>query len=174
MEVTFEVGDITELEVDAIVNPANSECIMGGGVAGAIKKAGGKVIEEEAMQSAPIPIGKALATSAGKLKCDFVIHAPTMLVPAQATNISNIEKATRAALNCALDYGLKSIAIPGMGTGIGRVPASEAAVAMITIVKDFQYANGSLKKIILTDQSREMVQAWETAWQADDEADEEE
>lgn len=174
MEVRFEVGDITKLEVDAVVNPANSECIMGGGVAGAIKKAGGKAIEEEAMESAPVAIGEAIATTAGKLKCDFVIHAPTAIVPAQATNVRNIEKATKAALSCAIDYGFKSIAMPGMGTGIGRVPAEDAAVAMVAAIREFEADGGSLEQIVLTDQANEMVQAWENAWHNEEEADEEE
>ncbi len=71
-------ADITQLAVDAIVNAANSELWMGGGVAGAIKRAGGTVIEQEAMAKGPIPVGEAVVTSAGRLPCRHVIHAATM------------------------------------------------------------------------------------------------
>ena len=71
-------GDITKLEVDAIVNAANNRMLMGGGVAGAIKRAGGKVIEDEAVKKGPIPIGEALVTKAGNLNAKYVIHAAVM------------------------------------------------------------------------------------------------
>lgn len=73
VKISVITGDITRLEVDAIVNPANSMLIMGGGVAGAIKRVGGKEIEDEALKYAPVPVGKAIATKAGKLKAKYVI-----------------------------------------------------------------------------------------------------
>ncbi|MFZ2937841.1 MAG: macro domain-containing protein, partial [Candidatus Omnitrophota bacterium] len=77
-EIMIIQGDITTLKVDAIVNAANNELVMGGGVAGAIKKKGGKIIEEEALKKGPIKIGEAVVTSAGKLPVKYVIHAATM------------------------------------------------------------------------------------------------
>src|SRR3989338_5638355 len=77
-EIKVIMGDITELRVDAIVNAANNKLVMGGGVAGAIKKKGGRVIEEEAVKKGPIEIGDAVATSAGELAAKYVIHAATM------------------------------------------------------------------------------------------------
>ena len=80
-------GDITKVHVEAIVNPANSLMIMGGGVAGAIKRVAGDEVEREAMKYAPVPVGSAVATGAGKMKnVKYVIHAPTMERPAETTN----------------------------------------------------------------------------------------
>ncbi len=78
-DVSVVPGDITELKVDAIVNPANSSGSMGGGVALAIKRKGGQVVEDEAVAQAPIPVGGAVLTTGGRLPCRFVIHAPTIL-----------------------------------------------------------------------------------------------
>ena len=125
--ITVVRGDITQCQADAIVNPANSRLIMGGGVAGAIKRAGGPTIEKEALQRGPIRVGEAIATNAGRLRAGYVIHAPTMSLPAMSTDLKSVEKATRAALRVAKDLGLSSIAIPGMGTGVGGVPVEDAA-----------------------------------------------
>ncbi|MFQ5864572.1 MAG: macro domain-containing protein [bacterium] len=167
MEVQFLVGDLTKMEVDAIVNPANSEGEMGGGVAGAIRKAGGKIIEEEAMEQAPIPIGEAVVTTSGKLKCEYVIHAPTMEVPVQRTSVDKIFKAVQAALWTAVEYEFETLAIPGMGTGTGRIPVEEAAQAMMDAIREAKSLSRRLKKIILVDQNDEMVQAWENAWKVE-------
>lgn len=163
MEVEVLVGDLTKMEVDAIVNPANSEGEMGGGVAGAIKKAGGKIIEEQAMEQAPIPIGKAVVTSSGKLKCEYVIHAPTMEVPVQRTSVERIYQAVSAALQVAADFEFESLAMPGMGTGTGRVPLEEAAKAMMDAIREAKSISKHLKKIILVDRDKAMVEAWENA-----------
>ncbi len=131
-------GDITEEECDAIVNPANSLGIIGGGVALAIKKKGGEVIEKEAMEKAPIKVGEAIATKAGKLKCKYVIHSPTMEKPAQKIPVENVRIATRAALELAKKLNLKSIAFPGMGTGVGGVSYEDAAKVMVEECRKFK------------------------------------
>ena len=136
--IIVEKGDITEEACDAIVNPANSLGIMGGGVALAIKRKGGKEIEAEARRKAPIPLGKAIATQAGRLKCKYVIHSPTMERPAQKIPLENVRLATRAALELARKLKVKSIAFPGMGTGVGGVKAEDAARAMIEECKKFE------------------------------------
>lgn len=97
VKISVITGDITKLKVDAIVNPANSMLLMGGGVAGAIKKVGGKEIEDEALKSAPISVGEAIATNAGKLKAKYVIHAPTMEKPAMQTTVDNVKLAMEGA-----------------------------------------------------------------------------
>ncbi|MBU3958460.1 MAG: macro domain-containing protein, partial [Candidatus Omnitrophica bacterium] len=81
-EIKIIQGDITELKVEAIVNAANNQLVMGGGVAGTIKRKGGKVIEDEAVKKGPIKIGEAVFTSAGNLAAKYVIHAATMGMPA--------------------------------------------------------------------------------------------
>ena len=144
------LGDITELSVDAIVNPANSLMIMGGGVAAAIKRKGGEEIEWEARQYAPVEVGDAIATRAGRLPARYVIHAPTMERPAMRIESSNVAKAVYAALRKANELSLTSIAFPGMGTGVGGVPYSEAAKVMIkTIIEFVKEHKTSLKRILL-------------------------
>jgi O-acetyl-ADP-ribose deacetylase (regulator of RNase III) len=95
VKISVTTGDIIKLEVDAIVNPANSLLIMGGGVAGAIKRVRGKEIEGEALKSVSVPVGKAIATSAGKLKAKYVIHALTMEKPAMQTTMDNVKMAKK-------------------------------------------------------------------------------
>ena len=87
IEVSSEKGDLTQTKADALVNPANSRGEMGGGVAGALKKVGGERVEKDAIAAAPIKVGKAVATSAGSLKARFVIHAPTMTLPAEGESM---------------------------------------------------------------------------------------
>ena len=157
MSVFVEKGDITKIVCDAIVNPANSFGYMGGGIAGAIKRVGGVEIEKEAVSKAPIPVGSAVATAAGNLKCKYVIHAPTMKYPAMKINIENVKLATKAALETALKLGVKTIAIPGMGTGVGGVPVEDAAKAMISIGKKY---SDKFEKIIFIGFNDELVKAF--------------
>ena len=131
MQIHVARADISELPVDAVVNPANSLGVMGGGVAGALRRKGGKEIETEAMASAPIAVGAAVVTGGGKLYSKFVIHAPTMEEPAMKIGVENVGRATRAALIAAAARGFDVIAIPGMGTGVGGVSPDEAARAMV-------------------------------------------
>src|SRR5687767_15032574 len=131
MQVHVAKADITLLPVDAIVNPANSLGIMGGGAAGAIKRRGGDVIQREAMACAPIAVGAAIVTGAGKLYAKHVIHAPTMEEPGLKIGVENVRRATRAALIAAAARGFDTIAFPGLGTGNGGVDQDEAARAMV-------------------------------------------
>ncbi len=126
-------GDITQADVDAIVNPANSLMIMGGGVAGAIARAGGREIEEEARRYAPVPVGEAVATGAGRLRAKYVIHAPTMERPAMRIPLENAVKATQAALRKAAELGVESVALPAMGAGVGGLSVRDVAEAMARV-----------------------------------------
>lgn len=164
--VTTMIGDITRLEVDAIVNPANSMMIMGGGVAGAILRAGGKEIQEQALKRAPVPVGKAVATEAGKLKTTYVIHAPTMERPAMQIGKQNVELAVKAALQCAQSLGVKSLAFPGMGTGVGGFDIDEAAKIMVNEVAKHIDKSTSLQHIILVGFSENLTQALRRAFEA--------
>jgi len=163
VSITVEKGDITKLEVDAIVNAANSRLIMGGGVAGAILRAGGREIQEEALKHAPVPVGKAIATRAGKLKAKYVIHAPTMERPAMRIHKENVQLATRAALECAEQQKIKSLAFPGMGTGVGGLAPKEAAQAMLQEIKRYIDEGTSLKQIILVGFTDDLTQAFQNA-----------
>ncbi|MCE4613959.1 MAG: macro domain-containing protein [Desulfurococcales archaeon] len=123
-------GDITEVNVEAIVNAANSQLWMGGGVAGAIKRKGGVEIEEEAVKKGPVPVGKAVATTAGKLKTNYVIHAPTMEYPAVRIPLENVVKATKAALEEAVQLEVESMAFPAMGAGVGGLSIEKVSEEM--------------------------------------------
>jgi O-acetyl-ADP-ribose deacetylase (regulator of RNase III) len=154
MSMIVQRGDISNIKCDAIVNPANSYGYMGGGVAGAIKRIGGIEIEKEAVRQAPIEIGKAVITTSGSLPCKYVIHAPTMKQPAMKIGVENVKLATRAALKLAKENKLKTIAIPGMGTGVGRVPPKDAAKNIVIIVKEYE---NDFDEIILIDRNEEMI-----------------
>jgi len=158
MSIFVKRGDLTQISCDAIVNPANSFGYMGGGVAGAIKRVGGIEIEKEAVSKAPIPVGTAVETISGNLPCKYVIHAPTMKQPAMKIPVENVKLATRAALELALQVNVKSIAIPGMGTGVGRVPVEDAAQAIVSIAKTFE---NSFETIYLIDRNEDMAESFE-------------
>lgn len=162
-KISVITEDITKLKVDAIVNPANSMLLMGGGVAGAIKKVGGKEIEDAALKSAPVSVGEAIATNAGKLKAKYVIHAPTMEKPAMQTTVDNVKLAMEGALNCAERLGIKSIAFPGMGTGVGGLSLDEASEIMVEQIKSHIDLRTSLKEIVLVGFSNELASAFKGA-----------
>jgi O-acetyl-ADP-ribose deacetylase len=131
MVIHIAKSDITEMPVDAVVNPANSLGIMGGGVSAALSRKGGPTIQREAMSLAPIAVGAAVVTNAGQLWAKHVIHAPTMEEPGVKVGIENVRRATRAALIAAARHGFDTIALPGMGTGLGGVDPSDASRAIV-------------------------------------------
>jgi O-acetyl-ADP-ribose deacetylase (regulator of RNase III) len=158
LAITVLHGSILEAEAQAIVNAANSLGVMGGGVAGVIKRAAGQEVEEEARRLAPIPVGRAVLTTGGKTKFKGIIHAPTMSQPAVRIPAGNVALATRAALQMADEQGLTSLAIPGMGTGVGRVAHGEAAAQMIKTIQTYQAR--TLRSVLLVDVDPAMVSAW--------------
>ena len=142
-------GDITGLEVDAIVNAANNELVMGGGVAGAIKRKGGKGIEDEAVKKGPIEIGGAVSTSAGSLPAKYVIHAATMGLDFK-TDEAKIRSSCANALKEAEKLNVSSIAFPALGCGVGGFPEIGAAKIMAQEVLRhiwFDFPDSSLKEI---------------------------
>ena len=161
MKITIVNDSIIKQDVDAIVNPANSFCYMGGGVAAVLKQLGGDQIEEEAIEQAPVEVGKAIITTAGDLKADVIIHAPTMHEPAQKTDGLCVQHAVEASLELADEQKFKTIAFPGMGTGVGCVPFEEAAEIMVKSVKDFKAKH--LEEVFLVDVKNEMIKAWQEA-----------
>mgnify|MGYP001772934621 CR=1 FL=1 len=168
IEIEVRKGSIIEVPADAVVNAANSLGYMGGGVAGFLKRVCGDEVEKEAIEKAPIPVGKAITTSAGKLKDKFkgIIHAPTMERPAMRIDVQNVIKATQGALEEADKMGFKVIAIPGMGTGVGGVSKKDAARAMVKTIKNFKPKN--LAKVILVDIDDEMVEEFRKALEEKD------
>ena len=119
-------GDICDLEVDAIVNPANLSLWMATGVGGAIKRAGGDSIEFAAVRQAPVPLGGSIVTPAGKLAARAVIHAVS-LDRDRRTSAPVIASAVRSAMARAREIGAKSVSFPALGTGVGGFPLDEAA-----------------------------------------------
>jgi len=147
-EIKILQGDITDLKVEAIVNPANNKLVMGAGVAGAIKRKGGKIIEAEAVKIGPIKIGEAIFTSAGSLPAKYVIHAATMGLDFKTDEIK-IRSACKNALKVAEQLKIKSIAFPALGCGVGGFPYLAAAKIMAQEV--FRYLReekNNLKEII--------------------------
>jgi O-acetyl-ADP-ribose deacetylase (regulator of RNase III) len=128
-------GDICDLEVDAIVNPANLSLWMSTGVGGAIKRAGGDAIEFAAVRQAPVPLGESIVTTAGSLAARAVIHAVS-LDRDRRTSGPVIEAAVRSALARAREIGAASIAFPALGTGVGGFPLDAGARITIETVRD--------------------------------------
>jgi O-acetyl-ADP-ribose deacetylase len=145
MELQVVEGDITELDVDALANAANDELWMGAGVAGAIKRAGGAEIEQEAVAQAPIAVGQAIATGAGNLKAKHVVHAAVMGQDLQ-TSAELISQATRRTLEVADDLGAQTLAMPAFGTGVGGFPIERCAELMVTEARAFEPEN--LERIV--------------------------
>jgi O-acetyl-ADP-ribose deacetylase (regulator of RNase III) len=133
-DIIIDRGDITEYEVDAIVNAANSDLAMGAGVAGAIKRKGGTIIEEDAARQGPVEVGDAVVTTAGNLPAGYVIHAAVMGPDAQSTP-DTVRRAMRSALRRAEELRLQSLAFPAFGTGVGRMAPKESADAMVGALK---------------------------------------
>jgi len=140
-------GDITRLELDALVNAANNRLWMGGGVAGALKRAGGKEIEIEAVTKGPIPIGEAVVTGTGKLKARYIIHAAVMGQDLK-TDSEKIRQATRNSLLRGDELGVKSIAFPALGTGVGGFPLDECAKIMISEVLQYAAQKTGLERVV--------------------------
>lgn len=160
--VRVERGDISAMRVDAIVNAANDRLWMGGGVAGAIKRAGGLEIEREAIAKGPIRPGEVVATGAGRLPCRHVIHAATMgqdLV----TDAGRIRNATASSLRLADRLQVTSLAFPALGTGVGGFPVGEAARIMVEEIAAHVSATTSLRTVLLAAFDDEVARAFEAA-----------
>ena len=147
------LGDITLQEVDAIVNAANNHLWMGAGSAGAIVRAGGREIEDEAMSQGPIEVGEAIVTGGGDLPANHVIHAAAMgedLV----TSADLIRAAMMNALLRAEELRLRSVAVPALGTGVGGFPLDRAAEIMLSVARERSGSDESvpLVRFVLFDQ----------------------
>lgn len=140
-------GDITQLEVDAISNAANTQLRHGGGVAGAIVRAGGRSIQEESDRVAPIELGSAVATGAGKLPARWVIHAATMELGGP-TSAEIIGRATASTLRVADELGAKSLGMVAFGTGVGGFPVEEAATIEVREVRAHVDAGTGLERVV--------------------------
>jgi O-acetyl-ADP-ribose deacetylase (regulator of RNase III) len=146
--VSIERGDITDWDVDALVNAANSTLAMGTGVAGAIKRKGGVIIEEEAMRQGPVEVGEAVLTTGGNLAATHVIHAAAM-GPDLKTDAETIARTTRAVLSLAEKHRITSMALPALGTGVGHIPPAISADAMLSeVAAHLRRGASSLRRVV--------------------------
>jgi O-acetyl-ADP-ribose deacetylase (regulator of RNase III) len=139
-------GDLTEMDTDAIVNAANNDLQLGGGVAGAIRRKGGDVIQEECNAIGSIPVGGAAITSGGNLKARYVIHAASMQLGGRTASHA-LRSSTAHSLRIAAQKSLKTIAFPAVGTGIAGFPMEECAEIMLAEAADHLKRGSSLEKI---------------------------
>ncbi len=141
-------GDICDLEVDAIVNAANTSLWMSTGVGGALKQAGGEQIEFAAVRQAPVSLGDAIVTPAGRLAARMVIHAVS-LDRDRRTSVAVIEAAIRSAFARAREYGVTTIAFPALGTGVGGFPLEEAARVTVQTIRDELRRSPGIESVVL-------------------------
>jgi O-acetyl-ADP-ribose deacetylase len=155
-ELEVIAGDVTRLDVDAIANAANTQLAHGGGVAGAIARAGGPELQRESRERAPIGLGEAVETTAGDMPSRWVIHAATMELGGP-TSAEIIERATRSTLAKAEELGARSLALVAFGTGVGGFPLDEAARIMVGVAREHE---GELERIVFAVHGEEAERAF--------------
>ena len=155
-------ADITQLDVDAITNAANTQLLHGGGVAGAISRAAGPELERESRERAPIGLGDAVETTGGDLPARWVIHAATMDLGGP-TSADIIERATRSTLQVAERLGAKRLALVAFGTGVGGFPLDEAAGIMVGVAREHE---GGLERVVFAVHGDEAERAFREAVEA--------
>ena len=165
-EIEVIDADITTLEVDAIANAANTRLLHGGGVAGAISRAGGPSIQRESDARAPIALGEAVATGAGELPSRWVVHAATMHLGGP-TSADVIGRATASALRTADELGARSFALVAFGTGVGGFPLAEAARIEVEAVRRHLEAGSGLQRIVFCVHGEDARAAFEAALSSD-------
>jgi O-acetyl-ADP-ribose deacetylase (regulator of RNase III) len=146
-EIHVERADITKLEVDAIANAANTRLKHGGGVAGAISRAGGPAVQQESDSVAPIGLGEAVETSGGEMPCRWVIHAATMELGGP-TSAEIIRRATSNTLAKADELGARSLALVAFGTGVGGFPVEDAARIEVEEVRRHLDQGSGLERVL--------------------------
>jgi O-acetyl-ADP-ribose deacetylase (regulator of RNase III) len=154
--------DITALEVDAIANAANTQLAHGGGVAGAIRRAGGPAIQAESDAKAPIGLGEAVETSGGEMPCRWVIHAATMHLGGP-TDAGIIRRATASTLTRADELGARSLALVAFGTGVGGFSLEEAARIEVEEVRRHLEGGSGLERVVFAVRGEAARQAFAAA-----------
>jgi O-acetyl-ADP-ribose deacetylase (regulator of RNase III) len=161
VKVDIVEADLTRMQVDAIVNAANSHLQHGGGVAGAIVRAGGQIIQRESDAIGFVPVGSAAVTGAGSLPCRYVIHAvgPRM---GEGDEDRKLENATRSSLERAEELKIASIALPAISTGIFGYPIDRCARIMLRVVRDFEAH--FLQRVVFCLRGDEAYRMFEETW----------
>ncbi len=140
--------DITEIETDAIVNAANAQLQLGGGVAGAIRRKGGPAIQAECDRHGPIRVGEAAITTAGNLKARHVIHAVGPCMGMDQPEDELLESATRNSLKLADEHGLTTVAFPAISTGVFGYPVERCATVMLETAITYLKGRTRLKRVV--------------------------
>ena len=163
--IQIQQGDLTEMDVDAIVNAANNDLILGAGVAGAIHRKGGTTIQDECNEIGSIPLGYAAITGGGNLKARYVIHAASMGLGGERTTAKSLKTSTAHSLRIAAERKLKTIAFPAVGTGVSGFPVEECAQIMLGEAVQHLKSGTSLETIyfVLFDEATRNTFA--TAWE---------
>jgi len=161
-EIEVRQADITKLEVDAIANAANTDLKHGGGVAAAIVRAGGQVVQDDSDEKAPIGLGEAVETTAGEMPAKWVIHAATMELGGP-TSAEIIRKATARTLQRADELGAKSLGLVAFGTGVGGFPVEEAARIEVEEVRRHAEQGGGVERVVFAVFGEEAREAFEEA-----------
>jgi O-acetyl-ADP-ribose deacetylase (regulator of RNase III) len=162
-KVVLRQGDLTEVAADAIVNAANNDLLLGGGVAGAIRRKGGEEIQRECSEIGSIPVGAAAITTGGKLKARYVIHAASMELGGRTT-ASALRNSTVHCLRIAANKGLKTIAFPAVGTGIAGFPLRDCAEIMLYVIAEHLKKPTSLEKIYFVLYDEPALEVFEQVW----------
>ena len=157
-------GDITEMDVDAIVNAANNDLVLGAGVASAIRRKGGDSIQQECNGIGTIPVGMAAITGGGRLKARWVIHAASMELGGLTTE-DTLRRSTAHALRLAQQKGLKTVAFPAIGAGIGDFPAHECAEIMLGEAANSLRGSNSFEAIYFVLYDRATYEIFESVWE---------
>jgi len=154
-------GDLVEQEVDAIVNAANNDLILGGGVAGAIRSRGGPTIQAECDAHGPVKVGDAAVTGAGELPAHHVIHAASMALGG-VTTAESLQSSMENAFRLAQQLGVKTIGVPAVGTGIAGFPIDACAVVMARALRhalDNGWTPDEVRFILFGDAARRAFEA---------------
>ena len=152
--------DITALEIDAIANAANTRLLHGGGVAGAISRAGGPSVQAQSQERAPIGLGEAVETSGGEMPCRWVIHAATMELGGP-TSAEVIRRATASTLRRAEELGARSLALVAFGTGVGGFPVERAAEIEVSEVRRHLGEGSALERVVFAVRGKAAKEAFE-------------
>lgn len=161
--ITFVVGDLTEQRVDAIVNAANEALAPGGGVCGAIRRAGGDEIFEECARLGGCRTGDAKATRAGRLPARYVVHAVgPVWRGGEAGEEELLASAHRRALEVAEELGCRTIAFPALSTGIYGYPVELAAPVAVGVARELEERFDEIRFVFLDEATRDVFRAAST------------
>lgn len=167
--IVITAGDIVDQDVDAIVNAANNDLVLGGGVAGAIRSRGGPTVQQECDAHGPVKIGEAAATGAGQLPARHIIHAASMALGG-ATTAESLLSSMNHTFQIAKALGVKTIAIPAVGTGIAGFPIEQCAAIMARALRQAlanEWEPDEVRFVLFGDGARRMFQAsFEAAFRA--------